>query len=154
MAKRVLKVGVPAALAFFLLIQLVPYGHSHTNPPVTQAAKFPPGPAEQLMRTSCGDCHTNLTKWRWYSNVAPISWLVAKDVSGGRKHLNFSEWNKPQSDLSRLLDTIDSGSMPPLQYTLPRPSSKLSAAEKQTLKAALKQLYASDPPQIRQRGGG
>lgn len=154
MFRRVIKLGVPAAFALFVLIQLVPYGHSRSNPPVLRAAKLTPGAGAQLMRTSCGDCHSNLTTWRWYANIAPVSWLVANDVNGGREHLNFSEWNRPQPELGELIETIDGGSMPPLQYTLPHPSAKLSAADKQTLKLALTKLYSSDPPRVRQGGSG
>ena len=69
-----------------------PTGAAHSNPPVRRAAKWPAGPGEQLAERSCYDCHSNLTKWRWYSNVAPASWFVQHDVEEGRGNLNFSEW--------------------------------------------------------------
>jgi len=34
------------------------------------------------------DCHSKPTKWPWYSNVAPISWLVQRDVDEGRRELD------------------------------------------------------------------
>ena len=75
-------------------------GHSvrsgPSNPPVTQEPKWDSARTRQLAADSCFDCHSNLTKWRWYSNVAPMSWLVQSDVDGGRAALNFSEWDKPQ----------------------------------------------------------
>lgn len=134
------------ALILFLLIQLVPYGRDHSNPPVTSPAHWGPGPAEDLAAQSCNDCHSNLSDWRWYSNVAPISWLVQNDVDGGRRTLNFSEWDRIQPDLSEVVDTVSSGDMPPLQYTLAHPSTKLSADEKQQLIDGLTKLYAKDPP--------
>lgn len=152
MWKKWLTLGILGAGALFLLIQLVPYGRAHDNPPVTQAAKFPTAQQEQLMRQSCGDCHSNMTDWRWYSNVAPASWLVTQDVSGGRENLNFSEWDKAQPELSELIEQIDSGGMPPLKYTLPHPSAKLSATEKAQLIAGLKALYKNDPPKIKTGG--
>ena len=152
MWKKWLKLGLIVGAGLFLLIQLVPYGRAHDNPPVTQAAKFPTQQSQDLMKQSCGDCHSNQTDWRWYSNVAPASWLVTQDVNGGRENLNFSEWDKPQPELNELIEQIQSGGMPPLKYTLPHPSAKLSDTEKKQLIAALKALYATDPPTIKAGG--
>ena len=58
-------------MALFLLVQLVPYGRDHTNPAVTASPEWKGPQTQQLFNTSCGDCHSNLTDWRWYSNVAP-----------------------------------------------------------------------------------
>src|SRR6478735_10619944 len=77
-------------------IQFVPYGHAHTNPPVRLEPAWDSPQTRELAARACFDCHSNLTKWPWYSNVAPVSWLIQRDVDGGRAALNFSEWNKPQ----------------------------------------------------------
>jgi mono/diheme cytochrome c family protein len=148
--KLLARVGL-ALLALFLLIQLVPYGRAHDNPPVTREARWPPGQGEQLAEQSCYDCHSNLTEWRWYSNVAPASWLVQHDVDEGRETLNFSEWNRGQPPLDELVEQVGSGEMPPWKYTLVHPSTSLSDAEKAQLTKALTQLYGADPPPI---GGG
>lgn len=143
---RALKWTGLAVVALLVLIQAVPYGHAHSNPPVTQAAQWPPGPGQQIAEAGCYDCHSNLTKWRWYSNVAPASWLVTHDVEDGRAILDFSEWNKPQPDAGEVAEKVSSGEMPPLQYTLIHRSAKLSSTEKQQLVAAITRLYATDPP--------
>ena len=70
-------------------IQFIPV--NRTNPPVIGEIKAPEEVIAILHR-SCFDCHSNETKWPWYSYVAPASWLVAKDVRDGRGHINFSEW--------------------------------------------------------------
>ncbi len=137
---------VLGGLAGLLLIQLVPYGRDHSNPPVTQAAKWPPGTGGQLAVQSCYDCHSNLTKWRWYSNIAPVSWLVQHDVEDGRGILNFSEWNRGQPELGDVVENVSSGEMPPTQYTLIHPAASLSSSEQAQLVAALTRLYATDPP--------
>ncbi len=144
--RRLFKLIALGAIGLFLVIQLVPYGRDHSNPPVTQAAKWPPGPGEQLAVQSCYDCHSNLTKWRWYSNIAPVSWLVQHDVEDGRDVLNFSEWDKGQPDLGEVAEKVSSGEMPPTQYTLIHPSASLSSSEQAQLVAALTRLYAKDPP--------
>ena len=144
--RRLIKLGLIGGVALFVLIQIVPYGRDHGNPPVTQAAAWPAGPGEQLAVQSCYDCHSNLTKWRWYSNIAPVSWLVQHDVEDGRGALNFSEWNKGQPGLGDLVEKISSGEMPPTQYTLIHPSASLSSSEEAQLVAALTKLYQRDPP--------
>lgn len=153
-SRRTLKWSAIGIVALALLIQLVPYGHAHSNPPVTQAAKWPAGPGQQIAEASCYDCHSNLTKWRWYSNLAPVSWLVTHDVEGGRDNLNFSEWDKPQPDRGEVSEKVSSGEMPPLQYTLIHRSAKLSSTEKEQLVAAITRLYATDPPPPGGGGGG
>lgn len=143
---RALKWPGLGAVALLLAIQLVPYGHAHTNPPVTRAAKWPPGPGQQIAEAGCYDCHSNLTKWRWYSNVAPSSWLIEHDVEDGRGILNFSEWNKPQPDAGELVEKVESGEMPPLQYKLAHGAARLSSKQKRQLAAAITRLYVTDPP--------
>ena len=132
----------------FLAIQAVPYGRSHTNPPVTREPQWDSPQTRELAARACFDCHSNLTKWRWYSNVAPVSWLIQRDVDGGRAQFNFSEWDKPQ-DVSAgdMAEAIRGGSMPPWFYALPHPSANLSASEKNALIAGLvATLNASPPP--------
>ena len=67
----------------FALIQLVPYGWWHDNPPVISDAPWPDAASEQIARTSCYSCHSNETEWPIYSYVAPMSWLVRYDVERG-----------------------------------------------------------------------
>lgn len=141
-----------AVVGLFLLIQLVPYGRDHNNPPVTRAAQWGDPQAEQLATQSCYDCHSNLTEWRWYSNIAPASWLVQSDVDEGRDSFNFSEWDKGAPELGEMSEQVSSGSMPPWKYTLPHPSASLSSSEKQTLIRGLESLYRTDPPPVI-RGG-
>ncbi len=141
-----LRVGL-AALALLLLIQLVPYGRDHDNPPVTQAAALDPG-TRAIVAEACADCHSNLTRWPWYTNVAPASWFAQSDVDGGRETLNFSEWDTPQPAVDELAEVIASGQMPPRKYrVLPNHTeARLSDAEKTRLIAGLRRLYATDPP--------
>jgi Haem-binding domain len=86
--------------------------------------------------------------------VAPVSWLVQHGVDEGRSYLNFSEWDKPQPDISELVDQIQSGEMPPLQYKLIHGGARLSDAEKRELVNGLIRTYAKDPPSGIRQGGG
>jgi hypothetical protein len=85
-----------------------------------------------ILDRSCGDCHSNKTRWPWYSNVAPVSWFVIDHVDHGRSHLNFSEWGRlnrreAQEMLSQICREVKSGNMPLSSYTPLHPGSKLSA---------------------------
>ena len=152
--KRYFLYLVGAAIVFLLVIQLVPYGHDHTNPPVAKAAVYKDPRAAQMVTDSCGDCHSNLTKYPWYSNVAPMSWLLANHISEGRSKLNFSEWNKPQPPVEDLTEKINSGEMPGWQYELMHSNAKLSDADKKILIAGLVQMYRDTPPAGIKSGGG
>lgn len=123
--------------AVVVLVQLVPYGWSHPNPPVVDGAPWPLASAERLARSSCYACHSNETDWPIYSYIAPMSWLVRSDVEAGRDELNFSNWDDHDSEADDAADAIADGSMPPTQYTALHPDAALSAEEKQQLIDAL-----------------
>ena len=125
-----------------VVIQFVPYGRDHANPAVLADAPWPDAESRRIAVQSCYDCHSNETKWLWYSNIAPMSWLVQRDVDEGREKLNFSEWGRRrQSDESA--EAVENGSMPPTKYTVIHWGARLSSAEKAKLIAALKQIDAS-----------
>jgi cytochrome c551/c552 len=120
-------------LAAFVLIQFIPFGHDHTNPPATKEPAWDSPETKALIRRACFDCHSNETTWPWYSNVAPVSWLLQRDVNGGRTHLNFTQWDKPQTHAKDIAEMVKTGAMPPWFYLPMHPNAKLSEAEKQAL---------------------
>jgi vacuolar iron transporter family protein len=79
-------------LAVFVAMQFVPVAAT-SNPPVTGDLPAPPA-AKAILRRACDDCHSNETRLPWYSRIAPVSWLVARDVREGRSELNFSNWDR------------------------------------------------------------
>jgi hypothetical protein len=119
------------------LMRLVPYGRDHTNPPVTGEPAWPSVEARAIAVRACFDCHSNQTTWPWYSNIAPLSWAIQRDIDQGRAKLNFSEWNLPQEGADNGAELVTRGEMPPIHYSIIHPEAQLSAAEKQTLVAAL-----------------
>ena len=74
------------------MIQFVLYGRGRDNPPVLAEVQWDSPRTRELAVKACYACHSNETKWPWYSNIAPGSWLIQKDVDEGRDELNFSEW--------------------------------------------------------------
>ena len=140
-----------AGVAVFAVMQLVPYGRDHANRAVVADAPWPSDDARRLARAACYDCHSNETHWPWYSNVAPMSWLVQHDVDEGRSKLNFSNW--PLDEAEDLADAVEDGDMPPWQYLPLHADARLSSAEKARLIAALEQLERQLPPRRGRRGG-
>ena len=124
-----------AAAAVFVVIQFVPYGRDHTNPPVIAEPSWDSPETRDLAVAACFDCHSNETSWPWYSNVAPMSWLVQRDVEEGRDSMNLSEW--PSGEAHESSETVLEGSMPPLQYVWTHPAARLSESEKEALAAGL-----------------
>ena len=128
--RLVLRVGAGMAVVF-VAMQLVPYGWRHPNPPVEVERTWPSAEAEELFRGACADCHSNETDWPVYAYVAPMSWLVRKDVEDGRDAMNLSE--RDPGELDEAADAIEDGSMPPRQYEPLHPDARLSTAEEQVL---------------------
>ena len=91
-----------------------------------------------LLKNACYDCHSNETKYPWYAYVAPVSWLVIRDVKVGRNHMNFSEWEGMKKTdkakhLSDINDEVSMGSMPLVSYPIMHPEARLSAEQRQTI---------------------
>jgi hypothetical protein len=124
-------------LVVAVLLQLVPYGRDHTNPPVTQDAAWPDGRARELATAACYDCHSNQTRWPPQSYVAPFSWLLARDVEQGREALNFSTWDEDDGGADDAAEAVADGSMPPRRYLLVHPDAALGEADRQLLVDAL-----------------
>ena len=134
-------------VGLFVVIQLVPYGRDHSNPPVTAEPEWDSAQTRDLAVVACFDCHSNETAWPWYTNVAPMSWLVQRDVDEGRETLNFSEWDQPQSDeIDEIGNIILEGEMPPLQYTLIHRAASLSDEDTQALVDGLEATMKGSPP--------
>ena len=135
-------------------IQLVPYGWNHANPAVVAEPKWDAPRTRELFFRACADCHSNETKWPLYSRVAPVSWLVYKDVQEGREHLNISEWNRPQKDADEASEKVQEGEMPLPIYSPLHPEARLSPAEKAELVAGLAATFGTEGGKEARNGRG
>jgi hypothetical protein len=132
-------IGIIVVLA--VVLQLIPYGRDHANPPVVSEPKWDSPETRTLAKRACFDCHSYETVWPWYSNIAPVSWLVYRDVIEARQKINFSDWNRPQGQtLDELPEEVGEGGMPPASYLQMHPNARLSALERQQLLAGLMKL--------------
>ena len=138
--RRYLRPVLFTGIGVFVAMQLVPYGWSHPNPPVTQDAPWPSAEAREMAVRACYDCHSNETNWPVYSYVAPMSWLVRRDVEEGREALNFSTWDQGEQEADEGGEEIEDGAMPPRQYLPLHPDARLSDEEEAVLVAALEAM--------------
>jgi heme-binding protein len=107
-----------------------------TNPPVRGDLIAPP-PVQEVLREACYDCHSNQTRWPWYSALAPMSWLIQHDVMAGRRRLNFSDWTDYASDpetaaqkLRRVAKAVTDGNMAPRYYQVLHPRARVASEER------------------------
>lgn len=134
MAKWIKRFAV-GLIALLIVVQFVPV--VRVNP--TERGQ-PPAPSEvqALLQRACYDCHSNETQWPWYSHVAPLSFLIARDVTEGRKELNFSLWNgfnerRKARKLKEIAEQVEQGKMPQWYYVLLHPDAKLSPADRELI---------------------
>ncbi len=118
-------------------IQLVPV--ERTNPP-ERAPIAGPAAVVEVLEASCFDCHSNRTRWPWYSHVAPVSWQIVHDVSEGRARLNFSDWEAypeaRRAELRReIWEEVSEGRMPVPLYAMVHAKARLDPQELDTLRA-------------------
>ena len=108
--------------AFFVAMGIQLVRPARTNPSSDpSAALAAPPEVSAILDRSCRDCHSNDTRWPWYTNVAPVSWWVIDHVNHGRSHFNFSEWAKYNSDeqqklLKEACELSRKGAMPLPSY--------------------------------------
>jgi mono/diheme cytochrome c family protein len=132
------------AVILFAVIQVVPYGHARTNPPVVSEPSWDNAETRALARHACFDCHSNETEWPLYARIAPVSWLVQRDVDEGRAHLNFSEWHRPQKEADEAAEAVREGEMPMPIYQLMHSHARLSDADRQRLAAGLARTLGTE----------
>jgi hypothetical protein len=140
---RLLKWLLVGLGVLLLAVQFVPYGRAHDNPPVTAEPPWDSPVTRDLAVRACFDCHSNQTRWPWYSNIAPMSWLIQRDIDEGRDELNWSEWG-PESEGDESAETVLEGSMPPGAYTLLHQEARLTDQEMDALVEGLVATFGSE----------
>lgn len=124
-------------VAVFLGMQLIV--PSKTNPAVDKTKEITaPENVKTVLKKACYDCHSNETKWPWYTSVAPFSWIAATHVAEGRAWVNFSEWENYEeankTKLKKLIFRAASHAMPPHTYKLMHKEAELTAEEKKLIR--------------------
>jgi hypothetical protein len=135
--RRAIVFGFAALIVAFVAIQFIPIATE--NPPV-EAEIDTPSEVKAILRRSCYDCHSNETRWPWYSHVAPFSWLVSYDVAKGREELNFSTWSRlsTREQVERMEESwevVSEGEMPLWYYLPAHPEARIRANDREVLQA-------------------
>jgi hypothetical protein len=135
---KILVVLLALAVLALGLLQLARPSIINHNPPIVRQPAWQDPQAEALARRACYDCHSNETRWPWYAQITPVSWLLAQDVAEARRHFNFSDWRG--HDPEEIQEVVLEGEMPPALYRLMHPAARLTPAEKNVLAQGLAAL--------------
>jgi hypothetical protein len=136
-ALKLFAVGLAAIVGVFLLLQLVPYGRTHSNPRTIVEPAWDSPRTRALAVRACFDCHSNHTRWPWYADLAPFSWVVQFDVETARSVINFSEWDRRYELAVYAGRRTLIGMMPPEKYLIAHPEANLSPEERMELARGL-----------------
>jgi hypothetical protein len=130
-------------LALAAFVQVIPYGRSYSNPPVVQEPTWDSPRTRELAVRACFDCHSNETEWPTYAHVAPMSWVLERDVDMGRAVFNFSEWT-PENDLAaEASGSVLRREMPPRTYRMMHGHARLTEAERVELARGLDATFGT-----------
>ena len=132
----------------FLGIQFIPTTRNESNVVLTTdfIQTFNPSVnIENILRTSCYDCHSNNTNYPWYNKIQPISRFLDGHIKEAKEELNFSEFDtfsnrKKKSKLKSIINQIKDDKMPLSSYTLIHRDAKLSEKDKLELEKWLTEL--------------
>jgi len=143
--KKLAWVAALGVSVVLLAVQLVLV--NRTNPPSLGTLAAPPQ-IDATLKRACYDCHSNETRWPWYSRVVPLSWFIVHDVTLGRKEVNFSEWGIYYSATRRrklewMGRALREENMPPWSYRLLHPGGRLTEAERAALQRWIESALAT-----------
>ena len=145
--------GLIALAALFLIAQVVPYGRRHSNPPTTHQPAWDSPQTAASFEATCADCHSNRTKWPWYSHIAPASWLVQHDVDEGRSQFNVSEPPGRRNEADEAAEMVLDRKMPPAKYLLLHPQARLTPESRSVLAKGLAATFGGEAGEHEQADG-
>ncbi len=128
-------------LIVFVGIQFIPTKLNQSNEISSDditTAYHVPDTIQNILKTSCYDCHSNNTKYPWYNNVQPVRWLLQRHIEEGKAELNFSEFGsyskrRQKSKLKSMLNEVKDNKMPLWSYTIIHRNAKITKKEKSEL---------------------
>lgn len=127
--------------ASIALATVHPWGNPRSSPdrasPLLQGSNVPED-VRQVLEKKCGDCHSANTRYPIYTRLAPVSWMIERDVHEGRSAFDMSRWHDYSADnqislLTRIGSESRSGEMPLKQYLLFHPGNRLTTREQELI---------------------
>lgn len=122
-----------------------------------------PEDVKTILAKACNDCHSNITRYPWYSEVQPVAWWLNDHINDGKRHLNFNEFDgyriaKQYKKLEECIKEVKEGGMPLSSYTIIHKDAILSDTEKQAffnwcqvLRDSIKARYPADSLVIKKK---
>lgn len=141
--RKSIKIGLFLTIAFLGLQLIRPDLKNSTIASDTTL----PEPVAKIIKAKCYDCHSNQTELRWFDQIVPASWLVAKDIREARAVLNFSTWDSLKTPdkngkMFEIFNQMSKGEMPLKKYTQLHPSAKISSGDLAVMRAYLVTLVS------------
>lgn len=138
-----------ALLALIVLVILQFFGPEKNEGDIADLKPFleetnPSTSVQASLKVACYDCHSNNTRYPWYSNIEPISYWMAEHIEHGKEELNFSEWSsytakRKDHKLEEIIEEIEEGHMPIASYLWTHGDAKLSEAQIKGIDAWVKE---------------
>jgi len=128
-------------IGIFVVIQVIPSGRPDNNPVPGQdifETYSIPDEVGKLLVNACYDCHSQKVNYPWYSYVAPVSWLVSRDVKFGRANLDFGKWGELAKKekleaLGEIIEEVEDGFMPMQIYITMHSAADLSDEQRELI---------------------
>ena len=97
-----------------------------------------PANVKEILAKACNDCHSNNTRYPWYSKIQPVDWWLNDHVVDGKSELNFDEYTHRNlryqyHKLEEVVEQVEDGKMPLDSYTWLHKDAKLTPEEKSAL---------------------
>ena len=94
-----------------------------------------PADVKSILAKACNDCHSNTTRYPWYSNFQPVLWWMNGHIKDGKKGLNFDDYtSRPlrfqYHRMEDVIEQIKEGGMPINSYTWIHKDAILTTDEK------------------------
>src|SRR4051794_14299316 len=133
-----------AVLLFLVLLIVMQFFHPEKNrsneisPYRIASVYYVPADVDTILKKACNDCHSNNTRYPWYSNVQPVAWWLDNHVRDGKKDLNFDDFSnyrisKQYRRMQDIIDLVKKGEMPLSSYTIIHTDARLTGTEKEAL---------------------
>ena len=128
-------------MAVVLAIQFIPVERNVSTVPAGQSferTEKVPANVAAILKVSCYDCHSNNTRYPWYSELQPGAWFMARHIKKGKEELNFDEFNnyskrRKKAKIKSIISQIEKDEMPLKSYRMMHGNARLSADEKKEL---------------------
>ncbi|HQV05934.1 MAG: heme-binding domain-containing protein [Chitinophagaceae bacterium] len=121
------------------LIQLYPRPEKNisdkaSNNSITQLYQVPDS-VMSILKTACYDCHSNNTKYPWYSTIQPVALFLNRHIIHGKEELNFDEFGsytrrRQQSKFKAIANQLKDDEMPLSSYKLLHSDARLNQMQK------------------------